>query len=305
MFLAALAAGCSKDDTFIESGQTPLRIFASTIENNGSKVAFDPSGEGTVPFASSWIDNELVKLNGVVYKIAKDETSGYYGLKDINSEDFIMPLAEEMRALYPGDSYGDNVVEVSADGKSIILHRLGIHFLAGGKQSMAFPMVATATAQSQALLFNHLSAGVQLTLRNTTGSAVNVASLTIVAQSNGAVVNLGIDHDDDINDTIARWTFEGPFMPTDSVGQSGDEVDVKYASVMNFDLKDDVNSLAYKTIENGGSLQLCVPITISSLSSLKVTGYDENGVVVFSKHKSFSSVSIIRNQMYALPEIVF
>lgn len=304
-----LAVGCSKDETTVvptnvpgnEQVKAPLRLFANAIANSGSKVSFDVTGNGVHPFEANWVDDELVWLNGNVYKVAwySDDQCAYYGLKN-NDDEFIEPFHVGMHALYPGHSFGNNDVEISENGKEIILHRLGIHFVGATSdtQSTAFPMVANAVADTQSLYFNHLSCGVQLRLKNN-GTPVNIASLTIVAQSTTDVNNLGI------GDTIARWAVEGPWVPMGPVGTNDDEIDVKFSSVMNFDFSDD-NGHSYKTINNGQTLKFCVPITISSVRYLKVTGYDENGNVLFYKKKDFGDlVNVYRNQMYTFPIIEF
>ena len=209
-----------------------------------------------------------------------------------------------MTALYPGKDFDDNKVVVNYS--EIILKQLGIKFTSDGKQSTAFPMYANTTAGSQALYFNHLTCGIQVRLKNTTGSDVNIAKLTIVAQSDAAVVNLGLDNDNDnVNDIIARWETEvvGPWVPMGPVGQNGDAVDVKFSSVMNFVFKDESNN-AYKSISNGETLKFCVPVTISSLKYLKVAGYDENDNLIFYKKASFGSAqNLYRNNMYSFPVI--
>ncbi len=200
-----------------------------------------------------------------------------------------------MKSLYPGDSFDGNDIEI-VNGKEIVLHSLKIKFLSGGKQSMAFPMVANASADATSLYYNHLSGGVQVTLENNSGADVNVAKLRIVAQSTTDVVNLGI------NDTIARWAVEGPWVPFNTVGQNGNEVDVKYSSVMYFDLMD--GDTPTKTIANDDELVFCVPITISSMRKLNVTGYAADGTQLFQVHKTFKNdVAVQPNRMYAFPPI--
>ena len=89
----------------------------------------------------------------------------------------------------------------------------------------------------------------------------------------------------------------------DPVGQNGDNVDVKYSSVMNFVFKDENNN-AYKTVSAGETLRFCVPVTISSLKNLKVAGYDENGNRIFYKKASFENAqNLVRNRMYSFPVI--
>lgn len=306
LLLATLVVGCSKDEPATPQGnepaKAPLRIFANQYEGNGSKVSFDPTGNGTVPFAASWVAGEKVVLNGTEYTVAHSVNwdYNYYLINGDNynnpdDNDFVISPGVAMTAIYPGPSTADIDVEVSSN--EITLNKLLIRFLSDGSQSTAFPMVATAAANVQNLYFNHLTAGVQLTLRNGTGSAVNVAKLTIIAQSGSQVVNLSKDG------VTARWAVEGPWVPVGPVGQNGDDVDVKYSSVMNFDIKGEGTN--YKTIAASEYLKFCVPITISSLNKIKVIGYDQNGTVVFYKKKSFGSeFNVDINKMYTLPEIV-
>ena len=311
LLLATLAVGCTKDDATIVTnnepatvqGKSPLRLFVNDVDNNGSKVSFDPTGADN--FAANWIENEWVLLNGTNYQVGlfSEQGTDYVGLKD-NGGNFIQPATSDMTALYPGKDFDDNKVVVN--DSEIILKQLGIKFTSDGKQSTAFPMYANTTAGSQALYFNHLTCGIQVRLKNTTGSDVNIAKLTIVAQSDAAVVNLGLDNDnDDVNDIIARWETEvvGPWVPMGPVGQNGDAVDVKFSSVMNFVFKDESNN-AYKSISNGETLKFCVPVTISSLKYLKVAGYDENDNLIFYKKASFGSAqNLYRNNMYSFPVI--
>ncbi len=315
LLLATLAVGCTKDDATIVTnnepatvqGKSPLRLFVNDVDNNGSKVSFNPNG--TDNFAANWIENEWVLLNGTNYQVGlfSEQGTDYVGLKDEFNE-FIEPVASDMTALYPGKSFNidNNIVDVEVNDSVIILHSLGIKFINGDNQSTAFPMYANTTAGSQDLYFDHLTCGIQLRLENTTGSDKNIARLTIVAQSTTNVVNLGIDNDgDNNNDIIARWATEGPWVPMGPVGQNDDDVDVKYSSVMNFTFSDDGDN-AYKTIPAGDTLKFCVPVTISSLKYLKVAAYDENGNQIFYKKKNFSGAqTLVRNQMYTFPVIEF
>lgn len=211
-----------------------------------------------------------------------------------------MPFSDEMSALYPGESFGRNKVEI-VNGKEVVMSQLEIAFLDDDRQAMAFPMVAGATANSSELYFDHLSAGVQITLSNPNDD-INITRLTIVAQSNEEVGNLGIEN----TDTIARWAVEGPWVPLGLVGHNDDVIDVTYSSVMNFVLSDKVNNTEYKTLEGGGGeLKFCIPLTISSMDRIKVIGYDDNGDIAFYVRKEFNqgAVEVKSNNMYTLPVI--
>lgn len=302
LLVALLAAGCSKSEqeegavTASQNQKNRLWIFANDMGRDGSKVSINPEEPNQ---AAQWIEDELVAVNGTVYEVAFDNAQQKYYLKDRNTHAPVAALGEDMSALYPGASFGRNIVEI-VNGKEVVMSQLEIAFLDGDRQAMAFPMVAGATANSSELYFDHLSAGVQITLSNPLDD-INITRLTIIAQSNEEVSNLGIEN----TDTIARWAVEGPWVPLGLVGHNDDEVDVKYSSVMNFVLSDKVNNREYKTLESGvDNLKFCIPITISSMKRIKVIGYDDNGEIAFYVTKEFSSpVEVKSNNMYALPVI--
>ena len=279
MLLGVLATACSKD------GNNRLTLLAEGFTNGNSKVLINPTD---IPAGATWITDDTIKLNGNVYSIALDGDD--YRLKDNNGQ-FVGSLSSDMTALYPGSSFGGN--DVTVNSNEIILNRLVVNMTNDGKQEIAFPMVAKAAADETDLYFYHLSGGIQVTLHST--SPVNVASLKIVAQSTAAVNNLGHEG------VTARWAVQGPSMPTGNIGENGDEVDVRYISEMNFDLKSGTNN--YVTVN--GDLVFCVPITIASMKKLVFTGYDVNGAQLFHVTKDFGSddVEVVRNKMYTVPII--
>lgn len=304
LLVALLAAGCSKSEqeegavTASQNQKNRLWIFANDMGRDGSKVSINPVNPNQ---AAQWITDEKVLVNGEVYKVAFDDQYQKYFLKDMSSDQPVMPLSEEMSALYPGASFDGNIIDIKND-KEIVMSQLEIAFLDGGRQAMAFPMIATASANSEALYFDHLSAGVQITIQNN-GTQINLKRLTIIAQSNENVVNLGTN-----DDNIARWAVEGPWVPLGPVGHNDDEIDVKYSSVMNFVLSDKVSHTEFKTL-GSDPVTFCVPITISKMKRLKVIGYDEHDAIVFYKTKGFfpdddQEVDVERNKMYAFPKIV-
>lgn len=281
MLLGVLATACSKDD----NGR--LTLLAEGFTNGNSKVLINPN----IPDGgATWITGEKIKLNGNVYSIALDGDD--YRLKD-NNDQFVESQSSDMTALYPGDSFGGN--DVTVNSNEIVLNRLVVNMTNDGRQEIAFPMVAKADAGENALYFYHLSGGIQVRLHANT--AVDIASLKIVAQSTSEVHNL------DTLGVTARWAVQGPSMPTGNVGQNGPEVNVKYISEMNFDLKSGTNS--YASIAANGDLVFCVPITIASMNKLVFTGYDVNGAQLFHVTKGFGSsdVTVERNKMYTVPII--
>lgn len=283
MLLGVLATACSKD------GNNRLTLLAEGFTNGNSKVLIDPTD---IPAGATWIIGEKIKLNNDVYYIGQDANNEYRLKNSLEDAEYVEPLNEQMTALYPGDSFSDNDVTVGDD--EIVLNRLVVKMNSDGKQEMAFPMVAKADAGEDDLFFHHLSGGIQVTLHANT--AVDIASLKIVAQSTEEVYNLGYDG------VTARWAVQGPSMPTGNIGDNDPVVDVKYISEMNFDLKSGTNN--YASIAANGDLVFCVPITIAAMKKLVFTGYDGNGAQLFHVSKDFGSdVEVVRNKMYTVPPI--
>lgn len=314
MLLATLLAGCTKDEVTPagNNGSKYVKIFVNQFNGNGSKVSFDPGD----PNNPEWITNEPVWLkNGseepAVYYVKpfpydpnEPEYNGMYGLWNNNISDWVSPLSNSTLSIYPGASFDDADVEVSAT--EIILKRLRINFLDEGRQSIAFPMVAKEDSDYDELNYDHLTAALKVSLLNEhqEGEDVNIYTLRVVAQSISTVENFSQ------HGVTARWKNEGPWMPGYQVGDNVEDIDVKYASVMNFDLKDVANSTDYKTLPHGDQMTFLIPLTISKLKKLELTGYGENGEVLFHVHKTFfpedegaQIEDIERNGMYELPLI--
>lgn len=280
MLLGVLATACSKD------GNNRLTLLAEGFTNGNSKVLinpYNPDGSAT------WITGETIKLNNAVYYIDQDASNNYRLKTSMDATDYVGTQEYAITAYYPGSSFSGN--DVTVNSNEIILNRLVVNMTNEG-QEIAFPMVAKAAAGENALYFYHLSGGIQVRLHANT--AVDIASLKIVAQSTTAVDNIAY------NGVTARWAVQGPSMPTGNVGQNGDEVDVRYISEMNFDLKSGDNN--YVTVD--GDLVFCVPITIASMKKLVFTGYDVTGAELFHVTKGFGSdVTVERNKMYTVPII--
>ena len=287
MLLGVLATACSKD------GNNRLTLLAEGFTNGNSKVLInDPNHPDS---GATWIIGEKIKLNGNVYYIGQDDKNEYRLKNSLEDAEYVEPLNEQMTALYPGDGFGGN--DVTVNSNEIVLNRLVVKMNSDGKQEMAFPMVAKADAGEDDLFFYHLSGGIQVKLHANT--AVDIASLKIVAQNTEAVDNL--DNLDTLGVT-ARWAVQGPSMPTGNIGDNGPEVNVKYISEMNFDLKSGNNN--YASIAANGDLVFCVPITIASMKKLVFTGYDDHGAQLFHVAKDFDDeVTVDRNKMYTVPPI--
>ena len=284
MLLGVLATACSKD------GNNRLTLLAEGFTNGNSKVLIDPYH---IPDGATWITGETIKLNGTERYIAMDNDNKYRLKNSLEDAGYVESLNSQMTALYPGGSFSGN--EVTVNSNEIILNRLVVKMNSDDRQEIAFPMVAKANAGENALYFYHLSGGIQVRLH--ANSPVNVASLKIVAKSTSEVNNI------DTLGVTARWAVQGPSMPTGNVGQNGDEVDVRYISEMNFDLKSGNNN--YASIAANGDLVFCVPITIASMNKLVFTGYDDHGAQLFHVSKDFGSnvITVKRNKMYTVPPI--
>lgn len=283
MLLGVLATACSKDD----NGR--LTLLAEGFTNGNSKVLINPN----IPDGgATWITGETIKLNGTERYIAMDNDNKYRLKTSLEDAGYVESLNSQMTALYPGSSFGGN--DVTVNSNEIVLNRLVVKMNSDGKQEIAFPMVAKADAGENNLYFYHLSGGIQVRLHANT--AVDIASLKIVAQSTTLVDNLGHEG------VTARWAVQGPSMPTGNIGENGPEVDVKYISEMNFDLKSGTND--YASIAANDDLVFCVPITIAAMKKLVFTGYDVNGAELFHVTKDFgSNVEVVRNKMYTVPII--
>lgn len=284
--LLATFAGCGKNDGNI--------IIIAERMNTNSKVMINPA---QIQAASQWVAGEPVKLNNSIFYVQGD--NGSYYLE--NSDDQAIIDGSKL-AFYPGQSVNGKL-DISLDGNTMLINRLSVIFDGNGNHEMAFPMVAIASAGQKQLPFKHLTGGFRVTLQNTSNNPVNVASLKIVAQSTSEVESLGFP--EDVKTYTAKWAVQGPSVPTGNVGQNGNSVDVKYCSEMNFDLKSGGNN--YATINgNNGILQFCIPITISSVKKLIVTGYATDGTELFQVHKTYTNLETVeRNRMYDIPTIAF
>ena len=287
--LLATLAGCGKDN----DGR--IRVFADKMSNGNSKVLIDPNN---ISSGAQWVAGEdSILLNNNPYEVQVNGNDYYI---QTNDESIISgPIV----AFYPGTEFGGNDIEIDIVDNTIKLNRLVVEFTDDG-QKIAFPMVATSQTSdlhhAEELHFRHLTGGLRINLHNE-GDAVNLASVKIVAKSNTHADPLYYD-DNVTNETYtAKWAVQGPSVPTGSIGDNGDEVDVKYTSEMNFNLKSyDGN---YVTVN--GDLSFCIPVTISSVDKLVVTGYDVNDNVLFNKVKDLPHVPVVRNRMYDTPVINF
>ena len=286
--MSLMVSACSKD------GDGRLRIYAEEMYgSHNTKVWVDPAD---VSASASWVVGEQIDLNGTPYSIANDGDGNYLDAEE-NS------LSESLYAIYPATVNTDgNNVTVTNNGMStstIIINSLAVNFRNGG-HDITFPMATGQTDKSSGkLLFKHLTGGMTLTLANTTGDDCTVGSVKVVVYGDGAAPTPITAHN-----VTTRWAVQGPVLPGGEIGVNNDNQTVGYASEMHFTLKD--NGANGKTITSGSSISFVVPVTITPIKRLVVTGYGTNGAQLFVKDKVLSTAQTIQaNYMYNIPEITF
>ena len=281
LLLTLLATGCTKD-------KGRIRLMASPM--NGSKVFVPASGVND----ATWVVGETINLNGTSYAIGTGSDNLFY-LYDAN-DNAVAPLESTMYAIYPATlTTGGNNVAVTNNGSSgatITINRLAVNFHDDG-YDIVFPMASKANANSNRLLFHHLTGGLKLTLSAQT--SCTVATLKVVTFGTGAASAVTIE---DVPYTV-RWAVQGPNIPTGGVGGIEGDRDVKYASEMWFDLRDGTNPV---TITSDG-ITFSVPVTVNNVNRITVIGYDANGAELFAKTQNLTSTTIQVNYMYTVPEI--
>lgn len=286
--LALLPIACSKD-----SGGR-LRIYAEEMYgSHNTKVWVDPSD---VSASASWVVGEQIDLNGAPYPIANDG-DGNYLVAEENA------LSESLYAIYPAtvNTDGNNVTVTnnSASASTVVIKSLSVNFRDGG-HDITFPMATGQTDKSSGkLLFKHLTGGMKLTLANTTGDDCTVGSVKVVVYGDGAAPTPITAHN-----VTTRWAMQGPVLPGGEIGANNGNQSVGYASEMHFALKD--NGADGKTITSGSSISFVVPVTITPIKRLVVTGYGTDGAQLFVKDKILPSEQTIQaNHMYNIPVITF
>jgi hypothetical protein len=294
--LTTLVAGCTKDT--VSNGH--LRLLTESFDRNGSKVAFDPTVR---PVGSQWVTGEPIMFNTTMFYVGQSGDDYYLITDATEAESFY--VAEDGitgTAIYPGQEYDGNILTVS--GNEMTLTNLVIEY-DGSEQKMAFPMVAGSvvdpeeSGDSRRLFFRHLTGGLKVTLANNDEeNDVEIASLRIVAWSTDAATN------HNYGGVTVRWENETstPTVPAGATGAISENLNVSYASEMNFTFRD--GNKNHVNVYEGDPITFCVPVTIDHVRFLTVTGYDAEGTEVFSKNADLgSSVSVQRNHMYTVGTI--
>lgn len=281
---ALLFTACGKD-----GAEMRLRLFSENMTFIGAKVLVNP----TNPSGASWVTGERINLNGTAYPVAYD--GGFY----LNTGTDDIPAS--LLAVYPSDTNANgNDVTVSNDGATgtVTIRNLNVDYRDGGHRIL-FPMAAANNSSEKRLLFKHLTAGMRLTLTDTsTAKDYTVGSVKIVTYGDRATAAVLPA----VNGVSCRWAVQGPSVPGGEVGGTEDDVSMAYSSEMHFTLKD--NGVAGKAISS--SISLCIPVTVNRIKTIVVTGYDTDGRQLFSRTKTLGTeLNVEANTMYTIPEIKF
>ena len=279
--LLALATGCGKDVA------DRISLFANSM-GGGAKVWMDPANVNS----ATWVAGEGINLNGTRYAITANGNGGGYSLE-------VEPLAQDMYAVYPATmASGGNDITVEnhgASGATITIKSLAVDFRDGGHR-IVFPMAEKADANATSLYFDHLTAGLRLTLANGSGTGIAVDHLKVVVQGTAAAPAVTIDG---VNYTVA-WAVQGPTTPSGDVGGIVGDREVTYSSEMNFQMQ--TAGTAGVTVPASGNIQFCIPATMRNVKRLSITGYDAAGQQLFAKSKDLNPpLDLAVNHMYNIP----
>lgn len=288
VLMALLAGSCSKEEN------SRFSIVANQMRNH-SKLLMNGS-------SSSWVEGEMILLNGTGYPIAAED--GYYYISGAEPQN-----GENYQAIYPylGSTGADgNGNVVSIDGSSIIITNLVVDFVEGGYKVM-FPMATqsvTATSSSCLLLFDHATGALKLTLRDTSmASGCTLSSIKVFTQAIGSVSPLSTGGQ---NPVSAQWKIQGPTVPVGEIGGIDGDQTVGNGCEMNFTFK--TNNSANKMFSLNTDVTFCIPVTVNKLNKISIVGYDQDGKQVFTKTKVLNPSNdqdISANVIYQIPTIKF
>lgn len=287
--VAAMFAACGKDKPSV----TRLRIFSEDMATPSTKQWVNPSQLNS---SSTWISGELIDLCGTSFGIAADD--GFY--LNVGNVD----LPDDLYAIYPASTTaGGNDISVVNNGSgasTMVIRSLALNFHGAG-HDVVFPMATGLAAKRDGkLLFKHLTGGFKLTLTDTSATRdYTVGSLKVVVYGDGSAPAPASAYG-----VTARWAMQGPVLPSGEVGSIVGNQYVGSASEMHFTLKTD--GVAGKSIPSGGSIVLCVPVTVSSVKKLVVTAYSVEGTQLFVRTKELPTAQTIQpNHIYPVPQVMF
>ena len=184
----AMTTGCTKDD----AGNLPegdLEIFA---EGAGTKTTVN----GT---SVKWVVGDKVWINGATGTVVQGASNHWYAAPDEGS----FSTGSEFNAFYPASIATDAGASTLADASATVVFpsRYESSFDGSGKQVLALPMGARSAGDAKGVQFKHLSAGINVNVKNTfsndtvlyldsvsvTSSSVNVCGQALVGISTDAV----------------------------------------------------------------------------------------------------------------------
>ena len=287
--VALLATGCGKEQ---KNGR--IRIFAENMTAAAnSKLMIDPASPAN---SAQWLKDETILINDQLLTIDDDPERGEGYAVDAGS--ITDPF---YYAIYPGDAFNNNDVDVRNDDVTapvITLNSLALNFHSDGTHDVVFPMGAKAEDGDETMVFRHLTAGFRMTLHATT-DLDDVYHLKVIVYGSAAAGPVEVDEIPGVSYTV-QWAEqgEGILLPGGGVGTVTDR-DVAYASVMNFDLYTD--DAAGVTLS--GDKQLCIPLTLATVKRITVIGYDDTDTELFSKSSAVNSQTLLRNKIYPVGPI--
>jgi hypothetical protein len=269
-----------------------LRLLSENMTFIGAKVLVNPAN----PSGASWVTGERINLNGTAYPVAYAESTYY-----LNTGTDDIPAS--LLAVYPSDTAaGGNDVTVTNNGTTgtVTIRNLSVDYRDGGHRIL-LPMAAANNSSEKRLLFKHLTAGMKLTLTDTSATKdYLVGSVRIVTYGESATAAALPA----VNGVSCRWAVQGPSVPGGEVGSETGDVSMAYSSEMHFTITN--GGYPGKAIPRNGSISLCVPVTVNRIKTIVVTGYDTEGQQLFTRTKTLDDVLEVQaNTMYTIPEIEF
>lgn len=293
--LALLATGCGKDKI-----ATRVSLFTGnmTTVGNGAKIYMDPNGSGD--YNAKWVENEPISIKGngnaQSYPIMKNGSA--YRLENVEAEG-------TRYAIYPGpvNANGNNVAVANngSAGSTITLNELAVKLLADGGSEVIFPMAAKSSDTDNELHFSHLTAGIILSLK--ANNDINeVSKVDVIVYRKSASDEDPVEVSG-VGSYTVKWAQQGSLpLPWGGIG-TGEDQDMKYASVMTLNMKDSEHSTNYVNITSE-PISFCVPVTISSMNRITIVGYDNSGNPLFSKTAAMQNDATLElelNKMYRFP----
>lgn len=262
-------------------------LKANPMENDDAE-ALAPTSDECV----SWMAGEQININGTGC-IIEEKPPGSFTIECPSTQ------KAPVYAIYPNtvNTYGNQVeVSYSPGASTLTLKMLAVDYTDNtlATHKVFFPMAAYQSKLSSQLMFDHLTAGMQFTIENTTDEACALAAVRIYLYGDE------VPTPTEKNGVIVSWENQGPIVPGGTIGSTTGDVDAEYASEMRFAMMTDGEPNVI--IQGHSSITFSVPVTVRSLTSFAVTGYKPDWSELFSFQKAISR-SLELNKMYNMPTI--